>query len=183
MKRLVSVILIALSIGCESEKTTITGTWKNPSPPNTYHVILVTALTSNAVAKNTIETELAYTLGSNGVHAISGIDKFPPNYHASDTDKTALMNEVHKTNADAILTISLLKQETKTRYVPGSLSYDPFSGPVYYRDFWGYYRYWYPYEYDPGYYVDDKTYYFVLFLFVVSFVVFVWSAQSATYNP
>src|SRR6185369_2702406 len=127
MKRPASIILIALAIGCETDRTTITGTWKNPSPPNTYHTILVTSLTGNAVAKNTIETELAYTLGSNGVHAISGIDKFPPNFQAKDTDKAALMNEVHKTNADAILTVSLLKQETTTRYVPGNRSYDPFS--------------------------------------------------------
>jgi hypothetical protein len=177
------VFFAAFIVGCTTTNTNITGSWKNPAQTTNYNSILVTALAGHAVDRSTIETELAAAFGSNGVHAISGIDKFPPNFHATDSDKQAFMELVHQTNADAILTISLLKEETQTRYVPGNVRYDPFSGPVYYRTFYGYYRHWYPYVYDPGYYVEDKTYYIETNLYDAKTEDLVWSAQSETYSP
>jgi hypothetical protein len=89
---------------------------------------------------------------------------------------------VNGKNMDAILTLSTVKQETQTRYVPGSSPYSPLGYP-YYNDFWGYYSYWYPRFYAPGYYVLDKIYYIEVNLYDTQTEKLVWSAQSKTYNP
>jgi len=178
-----SILLFILVIsGCTTKRTLISGTWKNPNGVKGYNNILVAALTSHAVPKSVIETDLVDEFKKNGIEATESIMKFPINEASSDTQKHELMNKVKDKGMDAILTISLLKKETDTRYVRGSYSYDPFEYP-FYRNFWGYYSYWYPYAYSPGYYVTDKTYYLETNLYDLSTEELVWSAQSRTYNP
>jgi hypothetical protein len=52
-----------------------------------------------------------------------------------------------------------------------------------YGGFYTYYNYWYPYLYDPGYYVTDKTYFLETNLYDVNTEELIWSAQSQTVNP
>ena len=182
MKILKLSILLLFVVGCTTKRTLISGSWKNPQGVKEYSNILVAALTSHAVPKSVIETDLVNEFKKNGVEATESIMKFPINEAASDTQKHELMNKVKDKGMDAILTISLLKKETESRYVHSSYSYDPFAYP-FYRNFWGYYSYWYPYAFSPGYYVTDKTYYLETNLYDLATEELVWSAQSATYNP
>lgn len=163
--------------------TVITASWKSPGVSSKkYSRILVAALTSNTIAKVTLENEVALALG-NGVNVLKSISEFPPDIHNNDSDKEAIMKNVKNKNVDAILTISLINRETETRYIPGSYSYNPIIGYNYYDNFWGYYSYRYPYSYDPGYYVQDKIYFIESNLYDVNTEKLIWSAQSRTYNP
>ncbi|MES2285116.1 MAG: hypothetical protein V4547_05455 [Bacteroidota bacterium] len=177
-----ALFIAVLFISC-GPSTVITASWKSPSVPSEkYSRILVAALTSNTIAKVTLENEVALALG-NGINVLKSISEFPPDIHNTDSDKETIMNNAKNKNVDAILTISLINKETETRYVPGSYSYNPIVGYNYYDNFWGYYSYRYPYSYDPGYYVQDKIYFIETNLYDVETEKLIWSAQSRTYNP
>ena len=183
MKKIMIIFAAVLILGCETTSTVVTGSWKSPRPSKPYQSIVVAALTSHAVAKSTIEDELAAALKSNGISAKKSIDEFPPNMTVSDSGKEMLMSKLKTTGADAILTVSLLKKETDSRYVPGTNPYDPYGNFGYYRRFWGYYSYWYPSVNEAGYYTTDRTYYMETNLYDAATEELVWSAQSETYNP
>jgi hypothetical protein len=178
MKNLILTVVVLLS-AC-STGTMITGSWKSPDyQSKNYKSILVASLTSHAVAKSTVEKDLADLLNTYGVNAVKGIDLFPPEISNSDSDRTLIMEKVKGKNIEAILTVSLLKKETESRYIGAAYPYDPILRYDYYRNFWGYYSYWYPFG--PGYY-DEKTYYFETNLYDVQTENLVWSAQSETYD-
>ncbi len=160
----------------------ITGTWKSPSSTSkNYENILVASLTSHAVAKSTVENDLAEQLAKYQINVSKSIDLFPPEVSNSDSDRVTIMRKVHGKNIDAILTVSLLKKQTESRYIRRRIPYDPLIRYNYYSDFWGYYSYWYPYSYSPGYYTE-KTYYIETNLYDAKTEKLVWSAQSETYD-
>ena len=175
-------IIIACFVSC-APYAVITASWKSPgvSIPK-YNRILLAALTTNTIAKVTLENEVAAVL-INQVQVLKSLSKFPPDIHNNDSDKETIMKNVKNKNVNAILTISLLNKETETRYIPRPYSYNSLFGYNYYDNFWGYYSYRYPYSYDPGYYVQDKIYFLETNLYDVSTEKLVWSAQSRTYNP
>jgi hypothetical protein len=183
MKKLIIGVVAVFIYSCETTSTVITGSWKSPKQNKNYHTILVAALTNHAVVKSTIENELAGAFNSNGIKTLKSIDEFPPNMSTSDSDRQALMDKMKTIGTDAILTVSLLKKETESRYVPGNIAYDPYTGYGYNRRFWGYYSYWYPNLYEQGYYSNDHTYYMETNLYDASTEELIWSGQSETYNP
>jgi len=150
-------ILIIIISSCSS--TVITGAWKSSTltDANKYQNILVAALTSQTLTKATIESDLALRMSDYPINVSKSIDLFPPKMRNSDSDKVAIMNKVRGKNVDAILTISVFKKETETRYVNHRSPYDPYRYN-YYRSFWGYYSYWYPNSYSPDYYTDTVYY-------------------------
>jgi hypothetical protein len=165
--------------GC-SPNTKITGSWKNPGLNRNYHTIFVSALTANTVVRSTIEQELAKALNARGMASIQSIDVFPPGFAKDSVDRGFVMKTIKQKNADAILTISMQKKETESRYVSGS--YAPMSRYDYYGSFGGYYNYWYPSAYSPGYYQQQDVYYLETNLYDSSTELLVWSAQSRTYD-
>lgn len=183
MKLKILLILLTplLIIGC-GPSTVITATWKSPaSATKKYNRIMVAALTSNTIAKETVENEIAMVL-SNSATVLKSITEFPPDITNSDTNKVIILNKVKDTNVDAILTVSLINKETESRYIPGRSPYDPL-GYSYYNSFWGYYSYIYPFAYNQGYYIQERTYFIETNLYDVETEKLVWSAQSKTYNP
>jgi hypothetical protein len=176
-------VLISLLFACDTTNTSITANWRTPEKELTYHSVLVTALTNHPLERTTVETEMAATFGENGIHAVGGIADFPASFHANDADKAALMAEIQKTNTDAILTVSLLKKETNTRYTKGRNQYNPVQGSAYTGSFYNYYSHWYPLAYDNDYYKDDKTYYLETNLYDAKTEKLIWSGQSVTYAP
>ncbi len=175
--------LIAVFFVSCGPSTVITGSWKNPElPSQKYNRILVAALTSNTIAKVTVENEMAAALG-NSVNVLKSVSEMPPNIHNADSDKDTIMNRVKNKNIDAILTISLISKETESRYVPGANPYNPIAGYNYYDSFWSYYNYGYPYYYSPGYYIQEKIYFIETNLYDALTEKLIWSAQSRTYNP
>jgi hypothetical protein len=176
-------VLITYLVSCDTTNTGITANWKAPSAEKSYHNVLVMALTDKALERSTVETVVAATLGENGVHATGGIENFPAGFKASDADKQALIDEVKKTNSDAILTVSMLKNDAKNRYVASKGKYEPLKTADYNATFYGYYKYWYPYVYNSAYHTDDHTYFLETNLYDADTERLVWSAQSVTYEP
>lgn len=167
-----------------SPATMVTGSWTSPGKTDKkYDHIVVAALTGSTSAKGIVEEDFVTALGERGIRVTKSIDVFPPNLKNEDTDREQLLKNIRGKDVDAILTLSLIDQETETRYVPGSYSYAPYPVYPYYGSFWGYYSFVYPRVYSPGYYTEDKIYYIESNLYDAKTENLVWSAQSQTYNP
>ena len=177
------MFILALLFSCASS-TEITGAWRNPKSGKDVNSILVTALTSRANARQTVETDLADELQNQGVKTIKSFDIMPPTFtEAKEPDKEALLEKIKGTDVDAILTVALINKETESRYVPGSVGYAPITRFGYYGRFGGYYTTLFPSMYSPGYYAEDKTYFIETNLYDAKTEELLWSAQSQTYNP
>jgi hypothetical protein len=182
MKKIACLSVIAFFISCATP-TYITGSWKNTAQPvKSYHNVCIAALTGHAVVKSKIESDLKIALAKQNVSAFKSIDEFPPNFLKDSVSRSTLIEMVKKKGADAILTITLLKKETESRYIGGPSIYSPYSRFGYYGNFYGYYSYWYPYAYSPGYYTQNDVYYFETNLYDVQSEALIWSAQSETYS-
>lgn len=177
---IVGVVLLA---AC-STSTQITGSWRNPAAKPGYNRIIVTALSKNARARQTVENDLAGQLADNGIAVTKGFDVFPPNFTESgEPDKDAMLKKIRGEKVDAILTVALVDKETETRYVPGSYGYTPITRYRWYGRFSGYYTQWYPTMVSPGYYEEDRVYFIETNLYDADSEELIWSAQSETYNP
>jgi hypothetical protein len=185
MKKIIWCFVIGVCLyGC-APSTEIIGSWKNTQAnPENLNSILVTALTSNTQARQTVENDLTRALQLNGYQAIKSMEVLPPTFTAGkEPDKEVLLDKIDGTGVDAILTVALLNKETENRYVPGNYGYEPIPRFGYYGRFWGYYNTWYPTLYSPGYYTEDEIYFLETNLYNAETEELLWSAQSETYNP
>lgn len=178
-----TLLIMAFAISC-SPSSKIIGSWTGPDTPSEpYQSIFVTGISSNLVARQTIENDINIHLKERGVTAVSSFDIIPPGFKATEENKEATIKAIKEGGSDAILTIALLDQTSETRYVPGTTMYSPMMYGGYYGRFYGYYSYYNPVMYNPGYYSTDKTYYLEMNLYDVQTETLVWSAQSETTNP
>ncbi|NVJ87693.1 MAG: hypothetical protein HWE15_15430 [Algoriphagus sp.] len=182
----VSFILSALLVGvlasC-SPSVKILGAWTSPNKPaEGYSKIFVTALTDNVLARQTVEQDLDNLLLAEGIEANSSFDILPPGFRSNGVDKDQVIAKIRENGNDAILTVALLDQTNETRYVPGTTTYAPMRYG-YYGRFWGYYNYYNPVMYDPGYYTTDKNYYLEANLYDANTEELIWSSQSEATNP
>lgn len=183
--RIIITITALYLAGCSSS-TQITGSWKNTDAQlsSNLNTILVTALTGRTTARQAVENDIAAALEKKGYKTVKSMDVMPPTFTSSRTpDREELLSKIDDTNADAILTVALIDEDTESRYTPGSVGYAPFPRFGYYGTFWGYYNTWYPTLYDPGYYQEDKVYFIETNLYDAKTEQLLWSAQSETYNP
>jgi hypothetical protein len=174
------LLFLTLLFSCASSDTMMTGSWKSNEPGlKNYKNILVASLTGHTASRATLENDIAGLLEKENVHSVKGLDLFPPSMNNHDSSHATVMKKVREQHLDAILTISLLKKETESRYVAGG--YDPMVF-TWYPNFWGYYSYWYPYSYNPGYYTESTVYYLETNLYDAKTEKLAWSAQSKTYD-
>ncbi|WP_439880370.1 hypothetical protein ACSX1A_14545 [Pontibacter sp. MBLB2868] len=181
---LLFLLLGTCLLGC-TPTTRITGTWKNPDAgEKNYNKIVVAALTDNVRAREKVESDMQAQLQQRGVTAIKSINLFPPTMMSKEgPDVNLLMEKIKGEGYDAIMTVALIDEETETRYVPGTYGYAPVTRFGWYGRFRGYYTYWYPTLYDPGYYTEDKIYFLETNLYDVNSENLLWSAQSQSYAP
>lgn len=176
---LAALIFIACS---PSQKVTSSWTSKENSPEKPYQSLFIAVLTDNQAAKATIESDIAAAATARGLKAVKSGDVFAPNFtRQPGPSRTEMMEKIRQQGCDGIFTLAVLDKQSETRYVPGSVNYSPFMG--YSGGFYGYYSYWQPTLYSPGYYTTDKTYFFEANLFDASNEQLVWSMQSEAYNP
>ena len=183
---IVSVLLLMIIIFSSCSSTTqTTAKWTSPQrAPGGYKNFLLVGLTNNVPARETVEGELEVQLFKIGVNSQKSIKVFPPSMsNANSVNKEKILEVVKSNGDDAILTLSLVNKETETRYIPGSYGYDPAFRYDYYGSFGGYYSYWSPYAYDPGYYVNEKIYFLETNVYDAKTEKLIWSAQSKTYDP
>ena len=184
-KRYLSSLIIAILMWSCVPTTRITGTWKSPNAASKdYDKIVVAALTDNIRARETVESHIQAQLRARGVEVARSIDLFPPTASSKGgPDVDLLLDKLKAQNYDAIMTIALIDEQTETRYVPGNYGYAPITRFGWYGRFRGYYTYWYPTIYDPGYYTEEKIYFLETNLYDEDTENLVWSAQSQSYSP
>lgn len=176
-------LILVFAVSC-SPSTKIIGSWTGPNTPTEpYKSIFVTGITDNLVARQAFENDIDSQLEARKVTAVSSFDIIPPGFKATEANKEAVLNAIREGGSDAILTVALLDQTSETRYVPGTTMYSPMGYGGYYGRFYGYYSYYNPVMYDPGYYSTDKKYYLEMNLYDAKTETLVWSAQSETTNP
>ena len=178
---LVNVILFSCS-----GSTRITGSWVNPeTQPVTqdYRNIFIAAMTKHVIARTQTENALSAELTRYNKRALKSSDTFTPGFLESLPSREELLQLIQKAGAEAILTTSLLRTQSETRYVRNSVRYAPVPAYGWYRGFYAYYAHWYPVIYDPGYYVTDKTYFVETNLYDARTEKLLWSAQTQTVNP
>ncbi len=181
--RSVCLMMLFVAVSC-APSTKITASWKNPAAEGMKDNILVAAMTQNMAAKITVEREMVGALKGADVGVTAAAELFAPNFTQDvGKNKEAMLKKIRENGNDGILTITLLDQQTETRYVPGSTAYSPMVSYGYYGGFHSYYNYRYPMVYDPGYYTEDKTFFLESNLYDAETEELLWSAQSKTYNP
>src|SRR5688572_11975251 len=136
MKKFIGFLCMAYLASC-TPATEITGSWKNPSQvTKKFSSVIVTTLSQNLEARQTVENDLAAALSAAGIKTLKGIETIPPTFlDAKDINKEALLDKIRKTGAEGILTVTLINRETESRYVPGSYGYTPVTRYRYYGRF------------------------------------------------
>ena len=187
IKKIGIIPAIALSVvllnSCATSSTVITGSWESPGNEESYANIVVAALVPTISTRSSIEQKMATSLQEEGVEASQSTDVLPPRYIEERDKKQEILDAIRNNGTDGILTVSLIDQETETRYVPGAETYAPYPYYGFYGTFWGYYSYWSPRFYEPGYYESQKIYFIETNLYDAETENLIWSAQSKTYEP
>ena len=177
-------VLVPL-LSCTRTSTDVITSWKNPDAAEEgYDRIFVAAFIPDMEAKALVEDEMVALLDSIGIQATTSLTIFPDNFTEEQVeDKGLILDKVRAEGNEAILTISLLDQESKDRFVGGNDTYAPAVAYDYYNNFHTYYAHNYNEIYTPGYYSLDKIYYIETNLYDVEDESLSWSLQSDTYNP
>jgi len=189
MKKLSSAFLalIAVSMLFEScgPAQKVTSSWVNPQHvvgAKKYHKIFIAALVNNPSVRQHLEEDMASAGKAKGYEVVRSIDAYGPSFTKDNApSKEAILEKVRSLGCDLIYTVILVDKQSEQRYVPGTATYAPYSGYGY--RFPGYYNYWSPYMYDPGYYTTDKTYFMEGELFDAETETMIWSVQTESYNP
>lgn len=182
---LTCLLFLNFAIGSCSVSQKVTFSWKNPDYRITEKPkkIFVAALVSNPHVRIHLEEEMGKAASKQGIQVERSWDYFPPTFKDSKAPtKEIMIDRVKTLDANLIFIITLIEKKSETRYIQGGAGvYGPFIG--YGLQFRGFYSYWYPYIYDPGYYVTDKTYFMEGNLFDAKSEVLIWSVQTSTINP
>lgn len=176
-------LLFVLASCGPSNKVTFSWNDKNFKADKSYKKIFTAALVTNPHVRTHLEEEMSKASLALGFSVERSWDYFPPTFsQGKPIDKEIMMGKIKELNCDLIFTITLVDKESETRYIPGmSGIYGPYAG--YGMGFRGYYSYWYPYIYDPGYYVTDKRYFMEGNLFDTVSDKLIWSVQTESLNP
>lgn len=183
--KVLSFLCVIFLMSCGTN-TQIVGAWTSQDIPagKSYEKVFIAALTPNTNVQKAVEANLASAARQRGIEAATSGQTFVKSFtQENQPTKSELLDKVKAQNADAIFTVTLLDQESETRYVPGSTTYYPMSHGGYYGNFYNYYNTMYPMTYDPGYYKTDKIYYLESNLYDAETEKLIWSAQSKTVNP
>jgi hypothetical protein len=178
------ILILLFTTACTSTNK-ITYSWTNPNfkASTSYQKIFLAALVNNPHVRTHLEEEMWLTAKANGFESERSWDYFPPSFSKpAPPSRELMMKEINRLDCDLIFTITLTDKKSETRYIPGTYGlYGPFPG--YGLQFRGFYSYWYPYAYDPGYYITDKTYFMEGNLFDTKTETLIWSIQTKSINP
>jgi hypothetical protein len=161
----------------------VTSSWKNPEHAvgKSYQKVFISAITGNKRVRVSLEDHMARAAREQGMAVVKSLDEFPVTFTRESTpDKELMMSRIRALNCDLIFTVTLLEKKSEARYVPGT-PYMPYAG--YGLRFRGYYQYWWPIMYDPGYYTTDRSYSMEGNLFDVESERLIWSVQTESFNP
>jgi hypothetical protein len=181
-KILISGIMALFLIACSSTK--ITSSWKADNlQSKQYKKVLVLGLINDPdrTIRENMEEQLVGELKVLGYDAMCSCDEFGPKSFEKMNEKDAVA-KLSNSGIDAVLTIVLLDKEREKYYVPGRVSYTPYS--IYHRRFWGYYNTMYGRVYSQGYYQTDTRYFWESnFYDLTNGEELLYSVQSQSFEP
>jgi len=179
--QLIAVFITLILGACSTTK--ITNTWKASNAiGKKFNKVLVVGIQDDADVgkKEKMESELVEDLKNAGFNAVASIQQFGPKAFRS-TKEDVVVAELQGSGFDAVITIVLLSKEKEKHYVPARVYYSPYV--MYHRHFWGYYNTMYTRIYSPGYYVENKRYFWESNLYDLSNKELLYSIQTESYNP
>lgn len=148
-----------------------------------YRDIVIFGISENIIRRQAFEDQIKNVLVEDGVKASNSSVVIPQGTRLIEFEKEKFIKKLKDQGYDAVLTVALLDQTNETRYVPGTMYAPPMAYGGYYSSYWGYYNYYSPMMYDPGYYTVDKNYFLEANVYDVETESLIWSAQSETTNP
>jgi hypothetical protein len=181
IKNLVFFCFVILLENCYS--SVITNTWQaEDSNKKILKKILVLAIDNNKdrTIRVKLENHLVNDLTKKGINAFSAIESYGP-FFLLGLQESEAINKIKGQGFDAVLTVVLLDKEKEKHYIPGRITYTPYS--MYYRRFWGYYSTVYDRIYEPGYYTENTNYFWESNLYNLENDALIYSAQTKSFNP
>lgn len=180
IKNLIFFCIVVLLENCYS--SVITNTWQaEDSNKKMIKKVLVLAIDNNKdrTIRVKLENHLVNDLTRKGIDAFSAIESYGP-FFLSGLQETDAINKIKGQGFDAVLTVVLLDKEKEKHYIPGRITYTPYS--MYYRRFWGYYSTVYERVYEPGYYIENTNYFWESNLYDLSDKSLIYSAQTKSFD-
>ena len=181
IKNLIFFFIVVLLENCYS--SVITNTWQaEDSNKKIIKKVFVLAIDNNKdrTIRVKLENHLVNDLTKKGIDAFSAIESYGP-FFLSGLQELEAINKIKGQGFDAVLTVVLLDKEKEKHYIPGRITYTPYS--MYYRRFWGYYSTVYDRVYEPGYYTENTNYFWESNLYDLSDKSLIYSAQTKSFDP
>lgn len=184
MKKLFCLtIILVVVLFCRCTTTRITNSWKSTSANvSRYQKILVTALIHNAdsAMQQSMESHIVGDITSLGYDAVSCY-KLYGSAPFQNMDEKSVINKLHSSGIDAILTIILLDKSKDSYDVISNLL--PSMYPYDMNNFWDYYSVMYNHLSDPGYYQEHTMWYWESNLYDARSTTRIYSVQTASFDP
>lgn len=177
-------VFIVLCIACLScANLRITNVWQPKTGINKkFKTILVVSINgeNKHFEKQKMELEMVKDLNEMGFNALSAIQEYGPKMFRNISEDSAL-KLIEGKGVDAVMTIVLLNKIKERYYVPNTIYYSPYVS--YQSHFWGYYNTMFMRVYSPGYYAEERDYFFESNLYDMTKKEISISIQTAAFNP
>lgn len=175
---LLSTLTLALiAFSCSNSK--VTSSWRGPDThalaPGNKILVLGFVNEKDIRLRMQMEGWFVDALKAKGYNAVSAYTLYGPKMFGNRSEEAAI-GQLHNSGIDEVLTITLLDRARERDFQPATI-YGPYS------PFWGYYNYWYPRMYSPGYVSVNTRFFWESNLYDVSSKKLLYSAQSQSFNP
>ena len=174
---LAAVVAAGLVTACAG--TRVQSSWTNPNvSPSPFRNILAIAITKDPGRRQMIEDAMAAEIRdeAGSVEVMSSRSILSD---AEIADEARVRDHLAQTRFDSAIVMRITDVERRDVFVPGRTTVVPVS----YRTFWGYYRYWAPIAYEPGYVERTRDVQVESQAYKMPDGDLVYSAVSRTLNP
>lgn len=135
---------------------------------------------NNRDMREKMENHLTDDLSAKGINAVSSYKEYGPKSFEGLKENEALA-KLQNAGVDAIVTIVLLNKEKEKYYVPGRVTYSPYT--IYQRRFYGYYTTIYDRIYEPGYYSERTNLFWESNFYDAESKSLLYSVQTKSFEP
>jgi hypothetical protein len=171
------VVAVGFTTACGA--TRVQRSWTNPDVgPMTFRNVVTVAMTKDPGRRQSMEEAMAGEIEDEA----PGVEAVPSRSILSDSeinDERRVRDHLAQTKYDAAIVMRVTDVDRRDVFVPGRTV----SVPVYYRTFWGYYQYWAPIAYEPGYVERNQDVQVETLVYAMPKGELVYSAMSRTLNP
>lgn len=167
---------ILLAIVACSSGTQLSNMWIEPDyTPHAYSKILAVAYVNGEANRRVVEDVMVKRVSKN----VAAVPSYQVYADIGALKGSELRSQLQMAGFDGLLTTRLLGKERETVYQPGYTSV----GPVYYRNYWGYWDTWYDSWSSPGYYTHYDVYSLETSFVDLSSDKLVWSGITQSVDP